>query len=180
MTVETDTYRCDIALIGVSGTGKSTLFNALTGRKDSRRMPRFAGLKGSSLVITDLAGVTPGVRLLAYAGQCERLLFVIPLKPGKGGTYTHPGKRTAAGFPQLLEAIACWNRDFAAKERLVVLNCFPGVEEGETETVISTLRYAGETVFIVNAASGEEVEFLTEGINRNIKITEGALYGLQS
>jgi GTPase involved in cell partitioning and DNA repair len=153
VSITTYAGKCAAALIGFPGAGKSTLFNALTGRTDSRKMPRYALVRGTSLVLVDIggisrrtiSGVNPGAAFLRHVETAKTLVYVIALAEGWVKEYGY-----------LRKTVCAYKESFQDKKRIIVLNRFDGrldgVDEETAARVSETLP--GEIIIPLNAAGG--------------------------
>ena len=123
--------QCDAGFVGFPNAGKSTLFNALTGRTDSLKMPRFAKMTGTDLMLADVGGLhwrgkgktIWGEEWLEIITDVKTLIFVIPIAMGKQDAY-----QSAAQYKHLA-AVCLRQPGFEGKKRIVALNVFK-TEEG--------------------------------------------------
>jgi hypothetical protein len=174
-------YYCDIALIGFPGAGKSTLFNALTGREDSRKMPRFARISGfeKEVILADIGGISrgagtgvnPGARWLGYVEKCRMLVFVIALTKAPRCSQFDP--RTA-DYEYLRRTLGAYRKDFLERRRIIVLNKFKDVDEPSCGNVSESFcrMYPGETIISLCAehlADGRETGKLLEALEESLK-----------
>ena len=122
----TGNNRCDAGFVGFPNAGKSALFNALTGRTDSLKMPRFATMAGTDLVLADIGGLhwrgkgktVWGEEWLEIIADAKTLIFVIPIARGN-----QDAQQGAAQYKHL--ATVCLRQPgFEGKKRIVALNIF--------------------------------------------------------
>jgi GTP-binding protein len=171
--IDPDKYYCDAALVGFPGAGKSTLFNTLTGRTDSRTMPRFApilerqapGEETAKSLLADIGGISrgaagknPGTQWLAYVEKSKLLIFVVSLKQDTRRLHLSPLEKCAKDFFFLIKAVCIYKKDFTEKKRVIVLNRFTANDEMFTEELIRQLNteeyIPNETILPVCAATG--------------------------
>ena len=184
--IDSSKYHCwklrcggDAALIGCPAAGKSTLFNALTGRSDSKKMPRYEKIQGLSkeIVLADIGGISraniiPYELWLSCIETCKVLIFVLPLKLWQRSFSQNQKnlppesqlKRALKDFNFLLKKINLYKKGlFADKKRVVIYNQFQyGVSGIETPLFSADLKgfFPAETAFLINAAAGEGIDDL--------------------
>jgi GTPase involved in cell partitioning and DNA repair len=176
--IDPSKYHCDAALVGFPDAGKSTLFNALTGRDDSQVMPRFAQvtacadrhLNGKDIVLADIGGISrgvtpagtnPGAMWLAFAENARALVFVVALRKAKSRSL---GERCVRDYAYLLKTATAYKESFAEKRRIAALNRFPEVSGAEAEeaSAFFRARFPETAALTLCAASGEGCGFLAE------------------
>jgi len=167
------TYHCDVGLVGYPNAGKSTLFNALTGRTDSRVMPRFSPIKQhtenkeSDLVLADMCGISrgaPGKPLgspfLKYLESARILVFVMRYN-GRRGLFDL--QYMADRYEFLLSV--CNEKDgFAEKKRIITVNT--GEDMDNEAHKFMKMKFSPVSVIPINAKTGLGLFRLEEEIRR--------------
>jgi GTPase involved in cell partitioning and DNA repair len=174
---DTQRHYCDAALVGFPDAGKSTLFNALTGRDDSRKMPRYSPIRGGrrGAVLADIGGISrggrpennPGSQWLKYVTQARLLVFVLALD-----SQNIPPERIARSLEFLRAAVFRKDPALAGQARLAVLNRFCGVPEEAAAPALALLRGRGETALCVCAAAPCGAQNLIQGIEHILTMEE--------
>ncbi len=165
-------YLADIGLVGFPNSGKSTLLRSITGNRVKSASYPFTTLtpnlgvfrneKAEKIILCDLPGIIEGassgrglgLTFLRHIERTRHLIFVVD------ASREHP----VDDFYKLLNELKNYNPALLEKDRIVVFNKIDLVKDK------SHLVIPGERVYHISALKGENIEKITEVINKWLKL----------